>query len=337
MYMKKTILITWGTGYIWSHWVVAFEQAGYKTVIVDNLCNSSVETLDGIEKIIGYKPDFYDVDLRDKDTLEEVFSKYDFDWVIHFAGLKAPFESQEQPIKYFQNNISWSINLFDLMDKYKVLNIVFSSSANTYSTINVPPIKETDLQWTTNPYGTTKLLLEKILEDLSKFSNFNVINLRYFNPIWAHESGYLGELPEWKPNNLFPFIFKVLTWDLDELQVFGWDYDTVDGTWVRDYIDVVDLVNAHVLAYNKITNLNIKIWFNENFNVWTGEWVTVLESIEYVEKIVWKKVNYKVVDRRLWDIPVSFCNTNEIEKELWFRTKVSLNDSIENSWNFYNK
>jgi len=322
--------------YIWSHWVVAFEQAGYETVIVDNLCNSSVDTLDWIEKIIGYKPDFYNVDLRDKNALEEVFKKYSFDWVIHFAGLKAPFESQEQPIKYFQNNISWSINLFDLMDEYKVLNIVFSSSANTYCTSNIPPIKETYLQSTTNPYWTTKLLLEKILEDLSKFSGFNVINLRYFNPIWAHESGYLGELPEWKPNNLFPFIFKVLFWELDELKVFGSDYDTADGTWVRDYIDVVDLVNAHLLAYNKLSEWNKK-WYIDNFNVGTWKWATVLEVIKWVEKVLWRKVNHKIVDRRAWDIPVSFCDTTKIEKELWFKAKVSLDESIKNSWKFYNK
>ena len=334
--MKKTILITWWTGYIWSHWVVAFEQAGYKTVIVDNLCNSSVDTLDGIEKIIGYKPDFYNVDLRDKNALEEVFKKYDFDWVIHFAGLKAPFESQEQPINYFQNNISWSINLFDLMNQYKVSNIVFSSSANTYCTSNIPPIKEIDLQGTTNPYWTTKFLLEKILDDLSKFSGFNVINLRYFNPIWAHESWYLGELPEWKPNNLFPYIFKVLFWELDELKVFGWDYDTLDWTWVRDYIDVVDLVNAHLLAYNKLSEINNN-WYIDNFNVGRWKWTTVLEVINAVEKILWRKVNHKVIDRRSWDIPISFCDTNKIENELWFKAKVSLDESIRNSWKFYNK
>ena len=334
--MKKIILITGWTGYIWSHWVVAFEQAGYKTVIVDNLVNSSINTLDWIKKIIWYKPDFFEIDLKNKDDLEEVFKKYNFDWVIHFAGLKSPFESQEKPILYFQNNISGSINLFELMDKYSVWNIVFSSSANTYSVLNTPPIKENYLQSTTNPYWTSKFLLEKILEDLSKFSKFNVINLRYFNPIWAHSSWELWELPEWKPNNLFPFIFKVITWELKELQVFGWDYETHDWSWMRDYIDVVDLVNAHLLAYKKITKIKNN-WFLDNYNVWTWKGLTVLDAIKNVENTLEKKLNYRIVERRKWDIPISFCDTTKIEKELGFKSEISLEESIKNSWNFYNK
>lgn len=334
---EKIILVTWWTGYIGSHWVIAFEQAWYKTVIVDNLCNSSIETLDWIEKILGYKPDFFEVDLRNKDKLEEVFKKYNFDWVIHFAWLKAPFESQDQAILYFQNNISGSINLFELMEKYNVKNIVFSSSANTYATSNIPPIKEDNLQSSTNPYGTSKLLIEKILSDLSKFVWFNVINLRYFNPIWAHKSWFLWELPEGKPNNLFPFIFKVLTWELSELKIFWWDYKTFDGTWVRDYIDVIDLIDAHVLAYKKLNNLNDKFWFNQNYNVWTWNWISVLEAIKNVEKVVWKKIKYSIVDRRKWDIPVSFCNTDKIKEELMWNNKISLEESIKNSWKFYTK
>jgi len=262
---KKNILITGWTGYIGSHWVVAFEQAGYKTVIVDNLVNSTLDALDWIEKILGYRPDFFDIDLRDKDKLEEVFKKYDFDWVIHFAGLKAVWESCEKPLKYFDNNIVWSIKLFECMEKYSVKNIIFSSSATVYKSPFLIShhgreettrwFNESDVTWnTTNPYWTTKFLLEQILIDLSKFSGFNVINLRYFNPVWAHKSWFLWEDPEWIPNNLLPFIMKVASWELDELKVFGDDYETIDGTWVRDYIDVVDLIDGHLKSYEKITS-----------------------------------------------------------------------------------
>ena len=333
--MKKTILITGGTGYIGSHAVVAFEQAWYTTVIVDNLCNSSCNTLEGIKKIIWYTPDFFECDLRDKQKLEEIFEKYNFDWVIHFAWLKAPFESQKNPIEYFNNNVTGSLILFEIMEKYKVKNIVFSSSASTYSSTNIPPISENDLQVTSSPYGTSKLLIEKILWDLWKFSDFKVMNLRYFNPIWAHESGELWELPDGKPNNLFPYIFKVLLWELQELQVFGDDYETKDGTGIRDYIDVNDLVDAHILAYEKLELSNKKSY--KNYNVWKWVGVSVMEAIQTMEKVLWKKVEYKILQRRTGDIAISFCNASKIHKDLWFTAKISLEKSIENSWKFYNK
>jgi UDP-glucose 4-epimerase len=333
--MKKTILITWWTGYIGSHWVVAFEQAGYKTVIVDNLVNSSVKTLDWIEKILGYKPDFFEVDLRDKSTLEGVFKKYNFDWVIHFAGLKAVWESCEKPLDYFDNNIVWSLKLFELMEEYKVKNIIFSSSATVYESSNFWKwfwVDENSIIWnTSNPYWTTKLLLEQILLDLSKFSGFNVMNLRYFNPVWAHESWFLGEDPEWIPNNLLPFIMKVASWELDELKVFGDDYVTIDGTWVRDYIDVVDLINWHLKAYEKITS-----WFNV-YNLWVGNWTSVLQMIELSKNITWKNIKYKIEWRRSWDLAEVYCNPSKAMKELWWESKTSLEESIKNSWKFYNK
>ncbi len=333
--MKKTILITWWTGYIWSHWVVAFEEAGYKTVIVDNLCNSSVDTLDGIEKIIWYKPDFYNVDLRDKNTLEEVFKKYDFDWVIHFAGLKAVWESCNKPLDYFDNNIVWSLKLFEVMEDFKVKNIIFSSSATVYDSSNFWKWEWVDEKWitwnTTNPYWTTKFILEQILIDLSKFSWFNVMNLRYFNPIWAHESWFLWEDPEWIPNNLMPFIMKVAKWDLGELKVFWNDYDTIDGTWVRDYIDVVDLIDGHLKAYE-----NISEWFN-TYNLGVGKWISVLEMIKKTEDIIWKKINYKIESRRKWDLAEVFCDDSKAKNILWWKAKVSLDESIRNSWKFYNK
>ena len=347
--MKKTILITWWTGYIWSHSIVAFQQAGYKTVIVDNLCNSSVDTLDWIEKIIGYKPDFYNVDLRDKNALEEVFKKYDFDWVIHFAGLKAVWESCEKPLEYFDNNIVWSLKLFEVMEDFWVKNIIFSSSATVYDSSNFWKWEGANEKWitwnTTNPYWTTKFILEQILIDLSKFSDFNVMNLRYFNPIWAHESWFLWEDPEWIPNNLMPFIMKVAKWTLDELKVFWNDYDTIDGTWVRDYIDVVDLTDWHLKAYENISLLSQPFPPREKgvkgifriYNLWVGKWVSVLEMIRKTEEIIWKKINYKIVDRRDWDLAEVYCNPEKAKKELWWKTQISLDESIKNSWRFYNK
>ena len=334
--MKKKILITWGLGYIGSHAVVAFEEAWYETVILDNLSNSCLSNLRMITNTLWYTPKYYEYDLRDKKSIFEMFEENQFQGVIHFAWLKSPFESQDKPIYYFENNISWSIVLFEAMDYFKVKNIVFSSSANTYHSNNVLPIKETDLQRPTNPYGTTKLLLEKILEDLSQFSGFNVINLRYFNPIWAHPSGKLGEDPEGIPNNLFPFIFKVLTGELDQLKVFGWDYNTHDWTWIRDFIDVNDLVYAHILAYWKIEENNDR-WYCNTFNVGTWNGISVLDAINAVEQWLWLKVNYKIVEKRNWDIPISFCDTSKIEKELWFKANTSIKESVKNSWKFYNK
>jgi len=334
--MKKNLLITWWTGYIGSHAVVAFEQAGYTCVILDNLISSSVDTLEWIKNILGYTPLFFECDLRDQKLLEEVFSKYDFDGIVHFAWLKAVWESCEKPLEYFDNNIVWSLRLFECMEKYGVNNIIFSSSATVYNPSNFIEgnwVCETALTGdTTNPYGTTKFLLEKILNDLSKFSNFSVIQLRYFNPIGAHTSGELWELPDGKPNNLFPYIFKVLTGELEQLQVFGDDYNTVDGSWVRDFIDVNDLVRAHILAYKKFGTESL---YSE-YNVGTGSGKSVFQVIDTIEKILQKKVSVKVTKRREWDIGSCFCDTTKIKAELWFETEVSLERSIKNSWNFYN-
>lgn len=332
---KKTILITGWLWYIGSHAVVAFEEAWYKCVIIDNLWNSCLSTIRNIGKILWYNPDFHEVDLRDKRKLEEVFMKYDFDGVIHFAGLKSPWESQEKALMYFDNNISWSIVLFELMEKYKVKNIVFSSSANTYCSSNIPPILETDIQSPSNPYGTTKLLLEKILNDLAEFSHFKVTHLRYFNPIGAHKSWLLWEDPEDIPNNLFPFIFQTARGQRECLEIFGKDYDTIDGTGVRDYIDVCDLVDAHIKAY--------EVWSSalENycdvFNIGTGKWISVLQAVESIEKQLWIKINYVFSPRRAGDIPVSYCNANKAKTILWWEAKTSFYESLENSWNFYNK
>lgn len=339
---QKTILITWGIGYIWSHAVVAFEEAGYKTVIVDNLDNSCLSTYRNIWEILGYKPDFYEIDLRDKEKLQEVFKKYSFDWVLHFAWLKAVGESCEKPLHYFDNNIVGSLRLFELMQEYSVKNIIFSSSATVYDwviyerTDFLGALESDQTGNTSNPYGTTKFLLENILTDLSKFASFNVINLRYFNPVWAHPSWLIWENPEWLPNNLSPFIMKVAAWELPYLNVFWDDYETIDGSWVRDYIDVVDLIDWHLKAYELLENLDFS-WFIDSFNLWTGKWISVFEMIEASKKATWKDIPFKIAPRRNWDIASVYCNPNKAKNILDWSAKTPLEDSLKNAWKFYNK
>lgn len=338
---QKTILITWGIWYIWSHAVVAFEQAWYKTVIVDNLDNSCLSTYKNIGSILWYKPDFYEIDLRDKYKLEVVFKKYKFDWVLHFAWLKAVGESCEKPLHYFDNNVVWSLRLFELMQDYGVKNIIFSSSATVYDWIiyeneTFSWALETDQTWnTSNPYWTTKFLLETILTDLSKFSWFNVINLRYFNPVWAHNSGLIWENPDWIPNNLLPFIMKVATWELPYLNVYWDDYETIDGSWVRDYIDVVDLIDWHLKAYDLLENLDFS-GFIDTFNLWVGKWVSVFEMIEASRKATWKDITFKIAPRRAGDLASVYCNPSKAKHILDWTAKTSLEDSLKNSWKFYN-
>ena len=357
----KTLLITWWLGYIGSHAVVEFEKAWYKTVIVDNLSNSKLEVLGNIEKILWYKPKFYKVDLLDKENLEKVFQENDFGWVIHFAWLKAVWESTQKPILYFQNNITWSLNLFELMEKYWVKNIIFSSSATVYDlqqnvwewnwmsendlfevidqdVVLKRWLKETDPVWnTTNPYGRTKYLLEEILKDLAEFAGFNVISLRYFNPIGAHPSWLLWEDPNWIPNNLMPYLMKVLKWELKELKVFWWDYPTVDGTGVRDYIDVMDLIDGHLKWLQKILSEDFqkKNWKYEVYNLWVWRGLSVLEMIKAVEQVSWRKVSYKIVSRRPGDLPMSYCNADKAKKELGWEAKMPIQDSIQNMLRFY--
>ncbi len=341
--MKKNILITWWTGYIGSHWVVAFEKAWYKTVIVDNLSNSSIDTLEWIKKILWYKPDFFELDLRDKEKLNEIFKKYNFDWVLHFAWLKAVGESQEKPFEYFDNNIKWSLNLFKIMNDFWVKKIVFSSSATVYKSLledtNKWLSEDNDTWETSNPYWTTKFLLENILKDLSNFSSFKVMNLRYFNPIWAHKSWFIWENPLWVPNNLLPYVMNVAIWKLDEVKIFWDDYNTIDWTWIRDYIDVCDLIEWHLKAYSLLENSLEKIPVSgifETYNLWTWKWVSVLEIIKTVEKIVWKKIKYKIVWRRSWDLASVYCNPEKANKILNWKTKISLEESVKNMWKFYN-
>lgn len=333
---KKIILITGWIWYIWSHAVVAFEQAGYKTVIVDNLDNSCLSTYRNIWEILGYKPDFYEVDLRDKEKLNEIFKKYKFDWVLHFAWLKAVGESCEKSLHYFDNNVVGSLRLFELMQEYSVKNIIFSSSATVYNFDNEIPYVETQNIWeTTNTYATTKYLIEKILTDLSKFSKFNVINLRYFNPIWAHPSWLIWENPEWIPNNLLPFVMKVATWELPYLNVFWDDYETIDGSWVRDYIDVIDLIEGHLKAYELLENLDFN-WFIDEFNLWVGKWISVFQIIETARKVTLKDIPFKIAPRRAGDIWEFYCNPSKAKNILDWESKTSIEESLKNAWKFYN-
>lgn len=345
--MSKNLLITWWLWYIGSHAVVAFEEAWYKTIIVDNLDNSDLSTLGNVEKILWYKPDFFEVDIRDVEKMEEIFKKYNFDWVVHFAWLKAVWESCKKPLKYFDNNVVGSIKLFELMQRYEVKNLIFSSSATVYNWENLLPYEENMSVWkTSNPYWTTKFLIEKILEDLARFSGFRVVNLRYFNPIWAHHSGLIWENPEWIPNNLFPFIMKVVSWELPELKVFWGDYDTKDGTGIRDYIDINDLVEGHLRAYELLEKWQGRWYLNDsisstewqglfetfNLGVWKG--VSVLELVKVCEEIIWKKIPYEIVPRRAGDLAEVYCNPNKAKEILGWETKVSIEESVKNGLRF---
>ncbi len=334
----KNILVTGGTWYIGSHGVVSLIETWYNPVIVDNLANSSLEVLESIQKITGVKPDFYEVDLRDFESLEQVFEKYNFEAVIHFAGAKAVWESAEKPFYYYENNILWSINLFELIEVHDCKKIIFSSSATVYDSVKKPPFIETDPVWnTTNPYGTTKFLIENILKDLATHKDFQVVNLRYFNPIWAHKSGLIGENPNGIPNNLLPFIMKVVAWELQTVQVFGDDYDTKDGTGERDYIHVVDLIEGHLKALEFIEKTWESKWFFETFNLWTGNATSVKEMIQMTSEVVWKEVPYLIKPRRAWDLPVSFCNPEKVEKILWWKASYSVKEAIEDSYGFIMK
>lgn len=301
---QKIILITGGTGYIGSHAVVAFEQAGYQTVTIDNLSNSSLDAFDGVEKILGYRPRFHRGDIRDGDFLREVFSEYAFDGVIHFAGLKAVGESCEKPILYHSNNVGGSIELFRVMEEFGVRNIVFSSSATVYHPENQSPLTEDMRLGTTNTYGTTKLVIEKLLEDLARDAHWSVIALRYFNPIGAHPTGYIGELPNGIPNNLLPYIMDVAIGKREKVWVYGDDYDTRDGTGVRDYIDVCDLVEAHISAYRHLASGYTPI------NIGTGKGTSVLEMIDMVQSVTRQTIPYEIASRRSGDIAQCFARVD---------------------------
>ena len=326
------ILVTGGLGFIGSHAVVELLNDGYDVVVVDNLSNSSIDVIDKIKAITGKEFDFYPYDLCDMDKVEEIFSKNKFDAVIHFAGYKAVGESVHEPIKYYENNLMSTLNICKSMQKYNCNNIIFSSSATVYGTPEVLPLtEECKVGGTTNPYGTTKLFIERILADIAIANpDFTPIILRYFNPIGAHRSGLIGEKPNGIPNNLMPYIVRVASGELEMLNVFGNDYDTPDGTGVRDYIHVVDLAKGHLKALEKALNSTGVSYYN----LGTGTGYSVLDLVNNFEKINAIKVPYKIVDRRPGDVASCYADATKAFKELGWKAELGIEDMMKDSYNF---
>lgn len=326
------LLITGGTGYIGSHTAVKLLEQDENIIIMDNLYNSKKEVLKSIETITAKKTRFYQTDLLDISGLEQIFKENQIDCVIHFAGLKAVGESVAEPLKYFNNNITGTINLLLTMNKYNCKKIIFSSSATVYGTAEIMPLNENSPLGVTNPYGRTKLIIEDMLRDLHASDNeFGIVLLRYFNPIGAHKSGLIGENPNGIPNNLMPYICKVAKGDLHQLNVFGNDYDTVDGTGVRDYIHVEDLAAGHVKAYEKIKDANGLF----TYNLGTGNGYSVLQVVNAFEKANNVKINYRIVPRRAGDVATVYADTKKAETELGFVAEYGIENMCRDSWNFY--
>ena len=325
------ILVTGGAGYIGSHTCVELLEKGEQLVVIDNFCNSKPEVIAKIKEITKKDFKFYEVDLLDKPKLEKVFQENEIKEVIHFAGLKAVGESVQKPIEYYHNNITGTLILLEVMKKYNCKKIVFSSSATVYGLPKTVPIKEDFPLSTTNPYGSTKLFIEQILKDCCVADKeFAAILLRYFNPIGAHKSGLIGEDPNGIPNNLMPFIARVADGTYPELKVFGNDYDTPDGTGVRDYIHVVDLSLGHIKAIEKIRTMNgVGI-----YNLGTGNGFSVLDLVKTFEKVNNVKVNYKIVGRRAGDIAVCYANCDKALKELGWKCERNIEDMCRDTWNF---
>ncbi|MBR6350647.1 MAG: UDP-glucose 4-epimerase GalE [Lachnospiraceae bacterium] len=324
------ILVTGGAGYIGSHTVVELIERGHEPVIVDNMYNAFEEVYDRIEKITGVRPVNYKTDIRDKAGLEEIFSKEQPEAVIHFAGLKAVGESVREPLNYYENNVGGSVILFEVMQAAGCRNIVFSSSATVYGMNNPIPYRE-DFQTgpCTNPYGSTKLTVETILKDVYASDNsWNVILLRYFNPIGAHESGLIGEDPIGIPNNLVPYIARVAVGKLPFLNVFGDDYDTPDGTGVRDYIHVTDLAKGHICAVEMLKdNPGLKI-----YNLGTGNGLSVLDVVKAFERACGKEIPYKVVPRRAGDLPSYYADASLALKEMGWKAELDLDRMCADTW-----
>ena len=326
------ILVTGGMGYIGSHTVVELLNNNYEVVIIDNLSNSKEDVLDKIKSITGKEVKFYKGSVQDRELLTKIFKENKIDGVIHFAGLKAVGESVEKPILYYDNNLTSTLVLLDVMKENNVKNIVFSSSATVYGDPEELPLtEESKVGGTTNPYGTTKLMIERILKDLYVSDNeWSITILRYFNPIGAHESGLLGESPNGIPNNLMPYIIQVAAGIRECLSVFGDDYDTPDGTGVRDYIHVVDLAKGHICAIDKkINKPGIYI-----YNLGTGNGYSVLDIITNFEKANDIKINYKIVERRSGDIAACYANPNKAFEELGWKAEKDLEDMCRDSYNF---
>lgn len=323
------ILVTGGSGYIGSHTVLELLEAGYETVVLDNLCNSSEESLKRVEKITGRKAVFYKADIRDQAAMDKIFAEEKPEAVIHFAGLKAVGESVQKPLMYYDNNIAGTVTLLNAMKEHGCKRIVFSSSATVYGKPASVPIREDFPLSVTNPYGRTKLMIEEILGDVYTADNsWDIILLRYFNPIGAHESGLIGEDPEGIPNNLLPYVAKVAVGRLEKVNVFGNDYDTPDGTGVRDYIHVVDLARGHVKAIEKIAqNPGLKI-----YNLGTGNGYSVLDIIHAFSKACEHDIPYVIGPRRVGDIDMCYADPQKAYEELNWKAEYDLNKMCEDTW-----
>ena len=338
--MKQTILVTGGTGFIGSHTTVELIEAGYKVVIVDNLSNSKIEVLDGIEKITGVRPAFEQVDLRDFAATEAVFAKYpDIEGIIHFAASKAVGESVQKPLLYYRNNIVSLVNLLELMPKYNVNGIIFSSSCTVYGQPkleNLPVKEDCPHQKATSPYGNTKEINEQIITDyIHSGANIKSIILRYFNPIGAHPSAEIGELPNGVPNNLIPFVTQTAMGIRKELTIFGNDYSTPDGTCIRDYIYVVDLAKAHVAAMRRVLDEETEAL--EFFNIGTGKGNSTLEIVNTFEKATGVKLNWKFGPRREGDIEEIYGNVEKANKVLGWKAEAKLDDVLRSAWKWQEK
>lgn len=329
------ILVTGGLGFIGSHTVVELHKAGFEVVIVDNLSNSSITVLKGLEAIIGFKPTFENIDLRNKEAVSQFFSKHNnIIGVVHFAASKAVGESVQNPLLYYENNINTLIYLLQEIEKSKNIPLIFSSSCTVYGQSQEMPITENaPVTKAVSPYGNTKQIGEEIIHDVAKTRNLNAILLRYFNPIGAHESAEIGELPIGIPQNLVPFITQTAIGLRAELSVFGNDYQTPDGTAIRDYIHVVDLAKAHVIALKRLLQ-NENIEKVETFNIGTGKGSSVLEVIQSFEKVTNKKLPYKIVSKREGDITIAYANTKKAEHILKWRAEKTLDEAMLSAWNW---
>ena len=333
------VLITGGLGFIGSHTTVELIAKGFEVVIVDDLSNSTMEVLEGIEKTSGVRPIFEKIDLKDKSKVNDLFDRYDIDGVIHFAASKAVGESVENPLKYYENNIIPLINILHNAErKNKKFNFIFSSSCTVYGQAAQMPIKESaPIIKANSPYGNTKQIGEEILEDaVTSNSIFSVVNLRYFNPVGAHPLNHIGELPKGTPQNLVPFITQTAAGLRDQLMVFGDDYPTPDGTCIRDYIHVVDLAKAHVVALEKLYENTFDKRL-EVFNVGTGKGNSVLEVIQSFERVSGVSLNYIITDRRPGDITEAYADTTKVNQLLGWKAQLSLDDSMRSAWNWEKK
>ncbi len=327
------ILVTGGAGYIGSHVAVELLNSGREIVIIDNFSNSERTVLDKIKEITKKDFKFYEIDYLNIKDLEKVFEENKIDAVMNFAGFKAVGESVEKPLEYYENNVSGAIGLLKTMRKYNVKKFIFSSSATVYGDPEIIPItEECKVGGTTNPYGTTKLFIERILEDLYKSDNeWDIAILRYFNPVGAHESGLIGENPKGIPNNLMPYVARVAAGKLEQLSVFGNDYDTPDGTGVRDYIHVVDLAKGHIKALEKLDKEKSGIYI---YNLGTGNGYSVLDMVKAFEDATGKKVKYKIVERRAGDIATCYSDTSKAREELDWVAEKTLNDMCKDTWRY---